>query len=66
MSLTHVFKHIVDGLWALGGIGAAADLGLEYYESARVESCPSVAQVRWFGASASALAAEAEQDCSIL
>ncbi len=30
MSLAHVFKHILDGLWALGGIGAAADLGLEY------------------------------------
>ena len=29
MSLAHVFKHILDGLWALGGIGAAADLGLD-------------------------------------
>lgn len=31
MSLAQVFKHIVDALWDLGGIGAAADLGLEHF-----------------------------------
>lgn len=66
MSLVHLFKHIMDGLWTMGGIGAAADLGLEYFESARVESCPSVARVGWFWAGASAPAPEAERDCSIL
>lgn len=29
MSLTNLIHRVVDGLWALGGIGAAADLGLE-------------------------------------
>jgi len=40
MNLTHLFKHILDSLWALGGIGAAADLCLEYLESTRGEPCP--------------------------
>ncbi len=31
MSLALVFKHIADALWAVGGIGAAADLGLDEY-----------------------------------
>ncbi|MBA4356158.1 MAG: hypothetical protein Q7U56_05070 [Humidesulfovibrio sp.] len=29
MSLAHLIKHVVDSLWAVGGIGAAAELGLE-------------------------------------
>lgn len=29
MSITTIFKRIVDGLWAAGGIGAAAELGYE-------------------------------------
>lgn len=40
MNLTHLIRHIVDGLWALGGIGAAADLGLEPLEAAWNEPCP--------------------------
>ncbi|MHC1700736.1 MAG: hypothetical protein AB9900_07125 [Humidesulfovibrio sp.] len=42
MSLAHVFKHIVDGLWAAGGIGAAADLGLEDFSPAWDEPCPAL------------------------
>jgi hypothetical protein len=40
MSLTLVFKHIADALWAVGGIGAAADLGLEDCGPARNTPCP--------------------------
>ena len=40
MNLTHLFKHILDSLWALGGIGAAADLCLEYIESTRAVPYP--------------------------
>jgi hypothetical protein len=40
MSLAHLFKHIVDGLWAMGGIGAAADLGLGDFDPAWGKSCP--------------------------
>lgn len=29
MSIAGIFKHIVDSLWAVGGIGASADLGLD-------------------------------------
>lgn len=29
MSLATVYRHITDALWALGGIGAAAELGLD-------------------------------------
>lgn len=29
MGIASIFKHIADSLWAVGGIGAAADLGLE-------------------------------------
>lgn len=29
MNLTHILKHVTDALWLLGGIGAAAELGLE-------------------------------------
>lgn len=31
MSLAHVFKHLVDILWELGGIGADLELGFEHY-----------------------------------
>lgn len=43
MNLANFFKHILDGLWAAGGIGAAADLGLEYCESNRIIPCPAPA-----------------------
>lgn len=43
MSLAHLIKHVIDGLWALGGIGAAADLCLEYCESVWDADCPLAA-----------------------
>ncbi|MBU1229908.1 MAG: hypothetical protein KKA55_01290 [Proteobacteria bacterium] len=44
MSLAHLIKHVLDGLWAVGGIGAAADLGLEDFESPRGAGRPLAAQ----------------------
>ena len=50
MSLAHLFhrfvdglwvRHLVNGLWAAGGIGAAADLGLDDFGSAWDEPCPA-------------------------
>lgn len=29
MSIAGIIKHVLDGLWLVGGIGAAADLGME-------------------------------------
>jgi len=40
MSLATLFKHITEALWAVGGIGAAADLGLDDLGPARSTPCP--------------------------
>ena len=50
MSLAHLFRHVlvrhfVDALWTLGGIGAAADLGLEQFAAAWNEPCPCLARL---------------------
>ncbi|MBU1041844.1 MAG: hypothetical protein KKF77_12165 [Proteobacteria bacterium] len=42
MSLTQVFKSIVDVLWDIGGIGAFADLGLEHFGPGA--DCPDLAE----------------------
>lgn len=35
-----MLRTFVDALWLAGGIGAAADLGLDEYGSAACEPCP--------------------------
>lgn len=45
MSLAHVIKHVVDLLWELGGIGAAADLGMEGFDEEWASECPALVRV---------------------
>lgn len=40
MTIPSVFNWIGDALWKLGGIGAAADLGLDGFGSGGHEPCP--------------------------
>jgi len=43
MSLEHVFKRVLDALWELGGIGAAADLSMEHFCDDWDAGCPVLA-----------------------
>ncbi len=45
MTLVHVFKGIMDVLWELGGIGAAADLSIEHFSDDWGTACPVLARV---------------------
>lgn len=40
MFFAKMVKHVVDTLWLVGGIGAAADLGLDEFASGGYEPCP--------------------------
>ena len=40
MTIAGIFKHVLDGLWLVGGIGAAADLGMDDFGPGADESCP--------------------------
>ena len=40
MIFAKAIKHVLDSLWLVGGIGAAADLGLDEFGSGGYEPCP--------------------------
>ncbi|MGE4263625.1 MAG: hypothetical protein AB7E46_04020 [Desulfovibrio sp.] len=40
MSIAGIIKHVLDGLWLVGGIGAAADLGLGDFGPEAAALCP--------------------------
>lgn len=44
MVIANIFKRLVDALWLLGGIGAAADLSLEDFGPGEYEPCPREAE----------------------
>lgn len=41
MNIAVFYKHIMEALWAVGGIGASADLNMEDFGSHWVSSCPT-------------------------
>jgi len=40
MIFAKMVKHVLNSLWLVGGIGAAADLGLDEFASGGYEPCP--------------------------
>ncbi len=42
MNIAVFYKHIMEALWAVGGIGASADLNMEDFGSHWASSCPMV------------------------
>lgn len=44
MMLTKLFKHVLNGLWLIGGISAAAELSLEDFGPGAWEPCPREAE----------------------
>lgn len=44
MSFSTLLKHVLDGLWLAGGIGAAADLSLEDFGPGEDTPCPREAE----------------------
>lgn len=43
MSIAGIIKHVLDGLWLVGGIGAAADLSMEDFGPGAATPCPQKA-----------------------
>lgn len=41
MNIAGFYRHVMEALWAVGGIGASADLNMEDFGSHWVSSCPS-------------------------
>ena len=41
MTIAGIFKHVLDGLWLAGGIGAAADLGMDDFGPGADECRPN-------------------------
>lgn len=39
MTIAGIIKHVLDGLWLVGGIGASADLGMDDFGPDAVEAC---------------------------
>ena len=52
MNIAVFYKHIMEALWAVGGIGASADLNMEDFGSHWVSSCPTVCPSGGLGACA--------------
>jgi len=44
MTIAGIIKHVLDGLWLVGGIGASADLGLEDFGPEAYAACPREAE----------------------
>lgn len=40
MTIAGIIKHVIDGLWLVGGIGAAADLSMEDFGPGAYAPCP--------------------------
>jgi len=40
MTIAGIIKHVLDGLWLVGGIGAAADLSMEDFGPGAEIPCP--------------------------
>lgn len=41
MNIAGFYRHVMEALWAVGGIGASADLNMEDFGSHWASSCPS-------------------------